>query len=252
MSLETAFSAGTPIAASKMPIPGVGDLPAFAKNNPVLCFDNLSTIGAPTGINDVATRGDLTDRTIVVRLARRLSGARMPKFGRRSRLLTPAFWPRCSIWSRWACAGTKTFGGRGGGSRAWQTLRCGGSQWRRRSAGAQRISTAPIGQTEMRRSRRRLRMTRSPHTFLACYKGGRRNRGWVQQSNCGQGSIAGEAARAMNFPQSSVALGRALRRIEPALAARGVTMERERVTAGTRISLRVKDSGPEVVPLVAA
>jgi len=68
MSLETAFSAGTPIAASKMPIPGVGDLPAFAKNNPVLCFDNLSTIGAPTGINDVATRGDLTDRTIVVRL----------------------------------------------------------------------------------------------------------------------------------------------------------------------------------------
>jgi putative DNA primase/helicase len=50
--------------------------------------------------------------------------------------------------------------------------------------------------------------------------------------------IAGEAARAMNFPQSSVALGRALRRIEPALAARGVTMERERVTAGTRISLR--------------
>jgi hypothetical protein len=104
MSLETAFSAGTPIAASKMPIPGVGDLPAFAKNNPVLCFDNLSTIGAHladelcrlatggglggrkfytndgeatfnarrpvllTGINDVATRGDLTDRTIVVRL----------------------------------------------------------------------------------------------------------------------------------------------------------------------------------------
>lgn len=50
--------------------------------------------------------------------------------------------------------------------------------------------------------------------------------------------IAGEAARAMNFPQSSVALGRALRRIESALAARGVIMERERVTAGTRIRFR--------------
>jgi hypothetical protein len=51
--------------------------------------------------------------------------------------------------------------------------------------------------------------------------------------------IAGEAARALNFPQSPVALGRALRRIEPALAARGVSLQRERVTAGTRISLRM-------------
>lgn len=51
--------------------------------------------------------------------------------------------------------------------------------------------------------------------------------------------IAGEAARAVNFPQSPVALGRAPRRIEPALAVRGVTMERERVTAGTRITLRM-------------
>jgi len=50
--------------------------------------------------------------------------------------------------------------------------------------------------------------------------------------------LSGEAARAMNFPQSSVALGKSLRRLEPALAARGVTMERERVTAGTRVSLR--------------
>jgi hypothetical protein len=43
----------------------------------------------------------------------------------------------------------------------------------------------------------------------------------------------------MNFLQSSVALGRALRRIEPALAARGVVMEWERVTAGTRIRFRM-------------
>jgi hypothetical protein len=50
--------------------------------------------------------------------------------------------------------------------------------------------------------------------------------------------IAGEAARSMNFPQSSVALGRALRRIEPALAARGVVMERDRVAVGSRVSLR--------------
>ena len=50
--------------------------------------------------------------------------------------------------------------------------------------------------------------------------------------------IAGEAAQAMNFPRSSVALGRALRRIEPALAARGVIMERERVAVGSWVSLR--------------
>jgi putative DNA primase/helicase len=49
---------------------------------------------------------------------------------------------------------------------------------------------------------------------------------------------AAEAAWAPNFPRSPEALGRALRRIEPALAARGVIMERERVAAGTRISLR--------------
>jgi len=51
--------------------------------------------------------------------------------------------------------------------------------------------------------------------------------------------VAGKATRAMNFLQSSLALGRALRRIEPALAARGVIMERERVTAGTRIRFRM-------------
>lgn len=51
-------------------------------------------------------------------------------------------------------------------------------------------------------------------------------------------NIAGEAAQAMNFPRSSVALGRALRRIEPALAARGVIMERDRVAVGSRVRLR--------------
>jgi hypothetical protein len=51
-------------------------------------------------------------------------------------------------------------------------------------------------------------------------------------------NIAGEAAEAMNFPRSSVALGRALRRIEPALAARGVIMERDRVAVGSRVRLR--------------
>ena len=56
---------------------------------------------------------------------------------------------------------------------------------------------------------------------------------WTKLKN-----IAGEAACALNFPQSPVALGKQLRRIEPALAARRVVMERERVTAGTRITLR--------------
>jgi putative DNA primase/helicase len=51
-------------------------------------------------------------------------------------------------------------------------------------------------------------------------------------------AIAGEAACALNFPRSAVALGKALRRIEPALAARGVVMERSRVSVGSWVSLR--------------
>jgi hypothetical protein len=57
---------------------------------------------------------------------------------------------------------------------------------------------------------------------------------WTRLKN-----IAGEAAYALNFPRSPVALGKVLRRIEPALAARQVIMQRVRVTAGTRIMLRV-------------
>ena len=105
------------IDPSEVPLFGMPrreDLPAFAKNNPVLCFDNLSTINAHladdlcrlatggglggrkfytndgeatfnarrpvllTGINDVATRGDLADRTIIVRLEK------IPEAGRRT------------------------------------------------------------------------------------------------------------------------------------------------------------------------
>jgi putative DNA primase/helicase len=105
------------IDPSEVPLYGMpkrDDLPAFAKNNPVLCFDNLSTIGAYladdlcrlatggglggrkfytndgeatfnvrrpvllTGINDMATRGDLADRTIVIRLEK------IPEIGRRT------------------------------------------------------------------------------------------------------------------------------------------------------------------------
>jgi len=51
---------------------------------------------------------------------------------------------------------------------------------------------------------------------------------------------AGEASRAPNFPQSPVALGKALRRIEPALAAKGVTMERKPITAGTQVTLQAR------------
>ena len=50
--------------------------------------------------------------------------------------------------------------------------------------------------------------------------------------------LSGEAARAMNFPQSAVALGRALSRIEPALSSKGVIMERGRVSVGSWVSLR--------------
>jgi hypothetical protein len=54
-------------------------------------------------------------------------------------------------------------------------------------------------------------------------------------------AAAMDAARAPNFPQSHVALGKVLSRIAPALRVRGVTMDRDRVAAGTQITLRATE-----------
>jgi hypothetical protein len=51
-------------------------------------------------------------------------------------------------------------------------------------------------------------------------------------------ALAEDAALAPRFPKSPEALGKALGRIEPALASRGVIMERGRVAVGSWVSLR--------------
>jgi hypothetical protein len=254
------------------------DLPALAKNNPVLCFDNLSTISAYladdlcrlatggglggrkfytndgeatfnarrpvllTGINDVATRGDLADRTIVVRLEK------IPETGRRTDAdvretfedAHPAILaalldmvatglrrsedvrqerrrlPRMADFALWGFAVAPALGWSAEDfDRAYRA--------NRNDAFEAAIEDDPI----------------APH-ILSLLEG-RPEKSWqgtTEQLWTKIKTIAGEAAQAINFPRSSVALGRALRRIEPALAARGVTMERGRVAVGSWVSLR--------------
>ena len=271
----------TTIDPSEVPLFGMpkrDDLPAFAKNNPVLCFDNLSTMGAYladklcrlatggglggrkfytndgeatfnvrrpvvlTGINDVATRGDLADRSIVVRLEK------IPEAGRRTdaevreafaqahpRILAALLdmvamglrryedvrqerrrLPRMADFALWGFAVAPAI--RWSAEDFDRTYRA-----NRNEASEAAIEDDPI----------------APHilSFLERQKEkswqGTTDQLWTRIKE-----IAGEAARAMNFPQSSVALGRALRRIEPALATRGVILERDRVAVGSRVSLR--------------
>jgi hypothetical protein len=54
-----------------------------------------------TGINDLATRGDLADRTIVVRLEKIPEAGRRTDADVREAFATahPTYWPRCWIWS---------------------------------------------------------------------------------------------------------------------------------------------------------
>jgi hypothetical protein len=272
----------TTIDPSEVPLFGMPrreDLPAFAKNNPVLCFDNLSTITAYladdlcrlatggglggrkfytndgeatfnarrpvllTGINDMATRGDLADRTIVVRLEK------IPEAGRRTDAdVREAFadaHPRILA----ALLDMVAMGLR----------RCGDVRQERRRLPRMAdfalwgFAVAPAVQWSAEDFDRAYRANRNeafeaaieddpiaPHILSLVQERPEKSwQGTTEQLWARIKDIAGDAARAMNFPQSSVALGRALRRIEPALAARSVTMERERVTAGTRISLRV-------------
>jgi hypothetical protein len=269
------------IDPSEVPLFGMpkrDDLPAFAKNNPVLCFDNLSTISAYladdlcrlatggglggrkfytndgeatfnvrrpvllTGINDVATRGDLADRTIVVRLEK------IPEAGRRTdtevreafaeaqpRILAALLdmvamglrryedvreerrhLPRMADFALWGFAvapairwSAEDF------DRAYRV--------NRNEAFEAAIEDDPIAQPIL--GLLESRPDRSWH--------GTTQQLWTRLKN-----EAGDAARASTFPQSPVALGKALRRIEPALAVRGVVMVRSRVTVGSRVSLR--------------
>jgi putative DNA primase/helicase len=285
----------TTIDPNEVPLAGMPrgqDLVAYAKNNPVLCFDNLSTINAYladdlcrlatggglggrrlytndaeatfnarrpmvlTGINDVATRGDLADRTITVHLER-ISEATRRTDAEVRRMFADAHpsilaalldmvvmglrrrddvrkerrkLPRMADFAEWGFAVAPAIG--------WTAEDFGRVYWANRNeAFAAVIEDDPI----------------APHILSLLQGQPEKNwQGTTEQLWTKLKVLAGDAARALNFPQSSVALGKSLRRLEPALAARGVTMERERVTAGTRISLRAKDSWPEVVPLVAA
>jgi len=271
----------TAIDPNEVPLVGMPrreDLPAFAKNNPVLCFDNLSTIQPHladelcrlatggglggrrlytndgeatfnarrpvvlTGINDVATRGDLADRTIVIRLEK------IPEIGRRTDAdVREAFGhahpgilasllemvvmglrrlgdvtrerrrlPRMADFAEWGFAVAPAIG--------WSADDFASAYWANRNEAFEAaIEDDPI----------------APHILSLLEGQSERSwRGTTEQLWTKIRDMAGEAARAMNFPQSAVALGKSLRRLEPALAARGVTMERERVTAGTRITLR--------------
>jgi hypothetical protein len=277
-----AESVRTTIDPSEVPLVGMPrreDLAAFAKNNAVLCFDNLSTISAYladdlcrlatggglggrrfytndseatfnarrpvllTGINDVATRGDLADRTIVVRLEK------IPEAGRKTDAdMREAFarahpsilaglldiavvglrriddvrqerrrLPRMADFALWGFAVAPAIGWSAEDfDRAYRA--------NRNEAFEAAIEDDPI----------------APHILRLVER--RREKSWqgtTEQLWTKITETAGEAGRAPNFPRSPVALGKALRRIEPALAARGVSMQRERVTAGTRITLRV-------------
>jgi hypothetical protein len=274
----------TVIDPNEVPLAGMPrgqDLVAYAKNNPVLCFDNLSTISpyladdlcrlatggglggrrlytddaeatfnarrpmVLTGINDVATRGDLADRTIVIHLekipstGRRTDAEIRKDFGdthpgilaalldmvvtglrrrddvRRERRKLP----RMADFAEWGFAVAPAIG--------WSAEDFGRAyQANRNEAFEVAIEDDPIAQP-----------------ILSLLES-RTEKAWqgttLQLWNKLRGPL-GEAARAPNFPQNHVALGKALSRIEPALAARGVTMDRQRVSAGTRISLRAPE-----------
>jgi putative DNA primase/helicase len=256
------------------------DLVAYAKNNPVLCFDNLSAIGPSladdlcrlatggglggrrlytndeeatfkasrpmilTGINDLATRGDLADRTLVIRLepipeaARRTAAEMQEAFeyahprvlaglldmvvkGLRrkeevQRQRRPL--PRMADFAQWGFAVAPALG--------WTeedfTL-----AYRRnhREANDAVIEDDPIAQGILALLDRKSEKTWQGTTQEL----------WKQLRAADL-----EASRAPNFPQSPEALGKALKRIEPALADRGVTIERKRISKGTQITLSAR------------
>jgi hypothetical protein len=271
----------TTIDPNEVPLVGMPrgqDLVAYAKNNPILCFDNLSIISPYladdlcrlatggglggrrlytndaeatfnarrpillTGINDVATRGDLADRTITVRLERISEAARRTdaEVRRRFSAAHPRILaslldmvvmglrrldevrkqrhklPRMADFAQWGFAVAPAIG--------W------GAEdfWRAYSANRNEAFEAVIEDDPV-----------APHILRLLER--QKERAWqgtTEQLWTELKDIAGDAAGALNFPQSPVALGKVLRRIEPALAVRRVIMARERVTAGTRISLR--------------
>ena len=271
----------TTIDPNEVPLAGMPrgqDLVAYAKNNPVLCFDNLSTISpyladdlcrlatggglggrilytdsdeatfnarrpiVLTGINDVATRGDLADRTITVRLEKisersRRTDAQVRKLFATAhpRILASLLdmvvmglrqlavvrkqrrkLPRMADFAQWGFAVAPAIG--------WSANDFVSAYRANRNEGFEAvIEDDPIAQPILS-----LMESRSDKAWQ-----GTTAQLWTKLKD-----IAGDAARAPNFPQSPEALGKGLSRVEPALAARGVVIQRDRVTAGTRIMLR--------------
>jgi hypothetical protein len=194
-----------PNEVSLIGMPRREDLPAFAKNNAILCFDNLSTISAylSDDLCRLATGGGVGGRKDMVAMGlRRLGDVQMGK----ARLAADGGFCAVGIC---CCAGCR--------------VECGGFQ---RAYGANRkeafeaaIENDPIAQ---------------PILSMLEARPEKSWRGTTEQLWTRLKGEMQEASHAVDFPQSPVALGKALRRIEPALAARGVTMQRERVIAGTK------------------
>jgi putative DNA primase/helicase len=195
-----------------------------------------------TGINDVATRGDLADRTIVIRLEkisetdRRTDAELREAFAvAHPRILAALLdmvimglrrledvrkerrrLPRMADFAEWGFAVAPAIG--------WSAEDFANAYWANRNEAFEAaIEDDPIAQPILG-----LLENRPEPTW----------QGTTQQLWEKLKFFAADAARAPNFPQSPVALGKALGRIEPALAARSETMHRERVTAGMRIVLR--------------
>jgi hypothetical protein len=269
------------IDPSEVPLFGMpkrDDLPAFAKNNPVLCFDNLSTIGAfladelcrlatggglggrkfytndgeatfnvrrpvlLTGINDVATRGDLADRSIVVRLEK------IPETGRRTDAEVREAFREAHPRILAALLDMVAMG-----LRRYEDVR----QERRRlprmaDFALWGFAVAPAIRWSAEDFDRAYRMNRNeafeaaieddpiapPILMLLERQAGRAWEGTTGRLLTKLKTLAEDAAFAPRFPKSPEALGKALTRIEPALASRGVTMVRDRVSEGSWVSLR--------------
>lgn len=267
------------IDPSEVPLVGLPrgtDLVACAKNNAVLCLDNLSAItpwladdlcrlasgggfggrklytndGDATfrasrpiilnGISDLATRGDLADRTLLIHVPKMPDGRRrmaaemreafeyahprilaglldMVVLGLRRKpdvLAQRRALPRMADFAVWGYAVAPALG--------WTEDDFGlAYRANRGCAFDAAIDNDPIAPLILSLLEKRREWQGTTTQLLEVLK-----------------HRAGSAGFAPTFPRSPEGLGKMLNRIEPALAARGVTMERSRPRQGSVITLR--------------
>jgi putative DNA primase/helicase len=268
------------IDPSEVPLVGMPhgqDLVAYAKNNAILCFDNLSTIrpyladdlcrlatggglggrklytdnteatfraSRPiilTGINEVATRGDLADRSLAIHLeaiseADRRTAAEMKKAfeDAHPRILAGLLdmavaglqrqetvrnqrrnHPRMADFAQWGFAVAPALGwSEDDFDRAYRHNRHGANE-------------AVIEDDLVAQGILQL-MEQRPENIW---------RGTTKQLWIALRRQLGEATYTLDFPRSPVALGKRLPRIEPALADRGIHVKTARVSVGTEVTI---------------